>query len=187
VWDGHEVIFFVSGFDPDGKPSPVRFARAAAYDPAKNTWRRIAPLPDAGLRFASSAVWDGREVLLAAAGANARSTFAYTPATNHWRRLASLPSARVGATALWAGTRLFLWGGQNLSSSANVRDGLSYDPRTNRWTPLPAAPLHTRSVPTVAWTGHALIVWGGEIGTPLGTHIAPKFPRDGASFTPAAP
>ena len=29
MWDGHEVVFFVSGFDPDGKPWPARFARAA--------------------------------------------------------------------------------------------------------------------------------------------------------------
>jgi hypothetical protein len=187
AWTGHELILFVSGFDPEGKPWPARFARAAAYDPAKNAWRRIAPLPDAGLRFASSTVWDGRELLVAGAGANARLAFAYTPSTNHWRRLASLPSARVGATAVWAGTRLLLWGGQNLNSTSSLRVGVAYDPRANRWTSLPAAPLRPRSVPTVAWTGHALIVWGGEIGTPLGTHIAPKFPRNGASFTPVAP
>jgi hypothetical protein len=88
---------------------------------------------------------------------------------------------------LWAGTRLFLWGGQNLSSSTNLRDGVAYDPKANRWTSLPAAPLRTRSVPTLAWTGHALIVWGGEIGTPFGARVAPKFPRDGAFFTPATP
>ena len=187
VWNGHEVIFFVSGFDPDGKPWPARLARAASYDPAKNTWRRIAPLPDTALRFAGSAVWDGHQVLVVAAGARARSTFAYTPTTNHWRRVASLPSARIGATAVWTGTRLLLWGGQNFNSTAYLRNGVAYDPRANRWTTLPAAPLQTRAVPTVAWTGHALIVWGGEIGTPAGTNIAPTFPRDGASFTPATP
>jgi hypothetical protein len=185
AWNGRELFLFVSGFDPDGKASPARLARAAAYNPTKNTWRRVAPLPDVSLRFAGSAVWDGHEILVVAAGASSRSAFAYTPATNHWRQLAALPSGRVGATAVWTGERLLLWGGQNASASANLRDGVAYDPGTNRWTALPAAPLRTRAVPTVAWTGHSLIVWGGEIGTPLGTHIAPKFPRDGASFTPA--
>jgi hypothetical protein len=187
AWTGHELILFVSSFGPDGKPWPARFARAAAYDPAKNTWRSIAPLPNTGLSFASNAVWDGHEILVAAAGPSARLAFAYTPSTNHWRRLASLPSTRVGATAVWAGTRLLLWGGQKVGASANLRDGVAYDPRTNRWATLPTAPLRTRGVPTVAWTGQALIVWGGEIGTPPGTHIAPKFPRDGASFTPTTP
>jgi hypothetical protein len=185
VWNGREVIFFVSGFDPDGKPWPRRFARAAAYNPAKNTWRRLAALPVGGLRLADSAVWDGHEVLVAAAGASSRAAFAYAPATNRWRRLASLPAGRVGATAVWTGTRLFLWGGQNASASANLRDGLAYDPRVDRWSSLAAAPLRSRSDPTVAWTGRALVVWGGEIGTPPGTHLAPTFPRDGASFAPA--
>jgi hypothetical protein len=182
--NGRELFLFVSGFDPDGKASPARLARAAAYNPTKNTWRRVAPLPDVSLRFAGGAVWDGHEILVVAAGASSRSAFAYTPATNHWRRLASLPSGRVGARVVWTGSRLLLWGGQNAGASANLRDGVAYDPRADRWTTLPAAPLRTRAVPTVAWTGHALIVWGGEIGTPAGTHIAPTFPRDGAVFTP---
>ena len=185
VWNGRELLIFVSGFDPEGKPWPARFARAAAYDPSKNTWRRIAALPVAGPRLAGSAVWDGREVLVAAAGARARSAFAFAPATNRWRRLAPLPAGRVGATAVWTGTRLFLWGGQNASASANLPGGLAYDPRVNSWTSLRAAPLRARTDAIVAWTGKGLVVWGGEIGTPAGTRIAPTFPRDGAIFTPA--
>jgi hypothetical protein len=98
-----------------------------------------------------------------------------------------MPSARIGSTAVWAGARLLLWGGQNLGARTYLRDGLAYDPLTNRWSSLPAAPLGVRSSPVVAWTGHALILWGGEIGTPLGTSTPPKFPRDGAAFIPATP
>jgi len=185
VWNGHELMLFVSSFGPDGKRWPARLARAAAYRPLTNTWRRIAPLPVTGLRFTGTAVWDGREVVVVASGANARSAFAYNPATNHWRRLASMPSARIGPTAVWTGTRLLLWGGQNLGATRYLRDGLAYDPLTNRWSSLPAAPLGLRSSPVVAWTGHALIVWGGEVGTPLGTTTPPRFPRDGAVFTPS--
>jgi hypothetical protein len=186
AWTGRELILIVSGFDPDGKPSPARFARAAAYDPAKNTWRRIARLPVAGPRFAGRAVWSGRELLVVGAGARARSAFAYNPATNHWRRFAALPAGRVGATAVWTGRRLLLWGGEKPEASAELRDGLAYDPRINRWSSLPAAPLRPRAGAIVAWTGHALIVWGGEIGTPVGSNAPPAFPRDGAVFTPAA-
>ena len=136
AWNGRELLLFVSGYDPEGKRWPARFARAAAYNPATNTWRRLAPLPNTSLRFASSAVWDGREVLVPAVGAGSRLTYAYTPATNKWRLRAPLPSGRVGATAVWTGTRLVLWGGSR-DGLVNLGNGVAYDPHTNRWTSFP--------------------------------------------------
>ena len=63
AWTGHELVLLVSGIDPgSGKPWPARFARAAAYDPATDAWRRIAQPPTADARFGGTAVWDGREV-----------------------------------------------------------------------------------------------------------------------------
>jgi hypothetical protein len=187
TWTGRELILFVSGFDPDGHRWPARFARAAAYNPLTNTWRRLAPLPAAGLRWAGNAAWDGHEVLVAGAGANARLALAFNPRTNRWRRLASLPAGRIRASAAWTGTQLVFWGGQTPEGSRDLRDGVAYNPRTDRWSSLPYAPFRARGGSLVAWTGHALIVWGGEIGTPAGTNTAPEFPRDGAVFTPAAP
>jgi N-acetylneuraminic acid mutarotase len=184
AWNGHELLLFVSGDDPEGKPWPARFARGAAYNPATNSWRRLAPLPNTGPRFASSAVWDGHEVLVPAVGAGARLTYAYSPATDKWRLLAPLPSGRVGSTAVWTGTRLVLWGGSGAGGLVTLRDGVAYNPHTNSWASVPAAPLRARSNPAVAWTGQELIVWGGVIGTPGGTRLAPRFPRDGAAFTP---
>lgn len=186
AWTGSELILVVSGFGADGKAQPARLARAAAYDPVKNSWRRIAPIPGTGLRFGGTAVWDGHEVLVTGTGAAAKSAFAYNPATNRWRRLASLPSARAGAAAVWTGRQLLLWGGQRPNASSILRSGLAYEVGTDRWSTVPAAPLRARSGSTVVWTGKALIVWGGEIGTPAGTSKAPIFPRDGASFTPEA-
>ena len=60
AWTGRELIIFVSGLDPDGKPYPARLARAAAYNPKTDTWRRTRPLP--ALRQGATGVWDGREV-----------------------------------------------------------------------------------------------------------------------------
>src|SRR5207244_3734221 len=45
AWTGRELVILVGGFDPDGKPWPQRLARAAAYNPATNTWRRLTSLP----------------------------------------------------------------------------------------------------------------------------------------------
>jgi len=176
AWTGRELVLFVSGVNPaTGKPWPARLARAAAYNPATNTWRRIAPLP--APRGGASAVWDGREILVVGGAAGrtaARAGFAYDPATNRWRRLAPMESGRIGAAAVWTGSRLLLWGGTTRPGGTAVpRHGLAYDPRTNGWSPLPQAPLVGRQQPTAVWTGRSLITWGGGTRT------------DGAAFTPA--
>jgi hypothetical protein len=180
AWTGHELVLFSDGFNPgSAKPYPASFARAAAYNPATDTWRRISSLPQYG--YGGTAAWDGSEVLVVGAGAHSRSAFAYDPATNRYRRLARMPFGLQGAAAFWTGHRLLVWGG---GESAR---GLVYDPQTDRWSALPAAPLQGFGQ-TVAWTGHDLIVWGGVIGTPVGTSHPERYPKylsDGAAFTPA--
>jgi hypothetical protein len=154
AWTGRELLVVVGRLDPDGKPWPARLARAAAYDPKTNTWRRIAPIPSD--RNDAGAVWDGRELLVI--GGAARTGFAYNPATNRWRRLPPLPRGRVSPVAVWTGTRVLLWEGS----------AFAYDPKANSWTTLPRAPLTARLPPTAVWTGHSLLLWRGE----------------GAAFTP---
>ncbi len=195
AWTGRELVLFVSGINPaDGKPWPARLARAAAYNPVTDTWRRIAPLP--AVRTDASAVWDGREVLIvggtgAPRGGNppaaATVGFAYNPGTNRWRRLPRMDAGRAGAAAVWTGKRLLIWGGTTGAPSSvklvTPNQGLAYDPKANRWSPLPRAPLKGRLDPTAAWTGHAMIVWGGHRpAIPQGRVFA-----DGARFTPATP
>ena len=156
AWTGRELILFVSGRNPDGRLWPARLARGAAYNPATDTWRRIAPLT--APRKGASAVWDGRELLVV--GGPTTASFAYNPATNRWRRLASMPFSRVGAASIWTGKRLLLWGGQT-GRGASARGGLAYDPKTGRWSRLPTAPLRGRDGSAVVWTGSRLLVWGG--------------------------
>ncbi len=160
AWTGRELVLFVSGYSPDGKPYPASAARAAAYDPAADTWRRVARLPDSGLRFPGTATWDGREVLVVGTGVRARSAFAYDPGTNRRRRLSSLPFGLQGAKAFWTGHRLLVWGG------AESTRALAYDPQADRWSTLPAPPL-LGSGQAVAWTGLELIVWSSVEGAEL--------------------
>lgn len=189
AWTGRELVLFVSGFDPDGKAYPARFARAAAYNPTMNTWRRIAPLPVSGMRyrFYGTAVWDGREILVTGTGPKSQSAFAYNPRTNRWRSLAPLPASRVGGAAVWTGKQLFVWGGQSSlgATASSLGDGVVYDPKADRWSTISRAPLRSRNGPAVQWTGHELIVWGGVIEMPVGTSTPAKYVRDGAAFTPA--
>ena len=199
AWTGHELVVLVGGLDPDGKPWPAPLARAAAYDPRTNTWRRIPPLPEP--RDGAKAVWDGQEVLVVGGAAPAltgrrpspaRFGFAYNPVTNRWRRLP--PAAgRTGAAAVWTGKRLLVWGGRaNPGGSASavlpVR-GLAYDPGRNSWSALPRAPLSGRVGPAAVWTGRALIVWGGQTDEcgPGATACKLTLFADGAAFTPTTP
>ena len=197
AWTGTEVIVFVSGLDPDGNPYPARLARAAAYNPTTDTWRRIAPLP--APREDATAVWDGSEVLVVGGAARtkhvtvgpwplARVGLAYNPAKNRWRKLPPMASGRMDFASVWTGKELLVWGGRTTLgfSPQSPPTGLAYKPTTNRWSSLPQAPLLGRLGPTAVWTGQAMIVWGGwKLKKPEGS--GSRSFSDGAAFTPARP
>jgi N-acetylneuraminic acid mutarotase len=195
AWTGRELILLVGDTDPDGKPWPARLARAAAYDPSSNTWRRLPRIPEP--RNGATAVWDGRELLVVGGTAPgpagkpaplATTGFAFDPSANRWRRLPPMESGRVEAASAWTGRKLLLWGGSAASPGsakpAIPPHGLVYDPRANRWEPLPPAPLLGRLDPAAVWTGRQLLLWGGSIPkSPPGSGT--RFFADGAAFTPA--
>ena len=181
TWTGRELIMIVSGVDPDGKPITGGAARAAAYNPVTDTWRQIAAPPAPR----TLAVWDGHEILLVGGGAGdgaaATVGYSYDPSSNRWRSFPAMPVGRAQAVAAWTGRQLFLFGDETLADAL-----LAFDPMRNRWSSLPKAPLRERATPAAVWTGRELIVWGGVIGTPAGTSIAPEHPVDGAAFDPAS-
>jgi hypothetical protein len=105
AWTGRELLVFVGDRTPDGDtPWPARLARAAAYDPATNRWRRIARMPEE--RPGASVAWDGRELLVVggragrARGPLRADGFAFDPASNRWRRLAAMPAGREGSATV---------------------------------------------------------------------------------------
>lgn len=178
AWTGRELIVLAGGDNPaTGKPWPAQLGSAAAYDPATDTWRRIAPLPEP--RTGALAVWDGRE-LLVVGGRGALHGFAYDPRANRWRPLPRMELGRTAAAAVWTGRRLLVWGGQTAYGTPSLpAHGLAYDPQADRWSPLPPAPVQGRSDPAAVWTGRELVVWGGGASYP-------PF-ADGAAFRPARP
>jgi hypothetical protein len=183
AWTGRELIILVSGLDPDGKEYPTSFARAAAYNPATDTWHRIARPPVSG----GTAVWGGRELLVIGGGATGRSALAYDPAANRWQRLTPLPSRRSAAATVWTGSQLLLWGGSETAGAGTPvmpSRGLAFSRQADRWSVLPRAPLTGRLDPAAVWSGRAMIVWGGSRPKrPLGTGT--EFLAGGAAFTPA--
>jgi N-acetylneuraminic acid mutarotase len=97
------------------------------------------------------------------------------------QRPGSVPVACKGATAVWTGSEMIVWGG-TYGSFGNVtylNDGGRYNPVANVWTTLPTsgAPA-ARAGHTAVWTGTELIVWGGASNT--------TFYADGGRYNPTA-
>ncbi len=89
VWTGTElVVWGGSRTTEPGITEPL--ADGAAYDPASDTWRMLAPSPLAG-RSGAGVVWTGAEILVLATQSGGvlptRDGAAYDPATDTWRVL----------------------------------------------------------------------------------------------------
>lgn len=170
VWGG-------VGYSPMGM-GPFKFLKnGGSLVPATGAWTSLAngsPSPRSG----HSIIWTGTEMIVWGGTIGTSSTsgdpaFAdgsrFHPATGIWTPLPSLnaPSSRWGHSAVWTGTEMIIWGGQNVSSSgmpsAEVYNtGARYNPSTNTWTPTAtlSAPS-ARSAHAAVWTGSEMLVWGG--------------------------
>ena len=157
VWTGSKMIVWggrnLSGLLNDG----------GVYDPAANTWTALPTLNAPEARMSAAAVWTGTSLYVwggqGESGELATgSELAFSggvPTT--WTALptANAPAARTGHTAVWAGDRMVIWGGQ--SSSVPLADGAAYCPGCGGWTAV-----STENAP-VARTGHVAVWSGGEM------------------------
>jgi len=175
AWTGKELVV-AGGHDFFRK---TVFRDAAAYNPSTGTWRKLPQMPRA--LTGGPALWDGKEILFLSSSSSARG-LAYNPARNSWRLLPAMPLPRFGFAAVWTGHRVLVWGGLAGSNPtwAPPAHGEAYNPAASQWTDLPASPLHGRGFPSAVWTGHQMIVWGGNI--PQAT--TDTFFTDGAAYTP---
>lgn len=167
VWTGARMIVF-GGLNSTGL---LKLSDSGgAYDPVADAW---TALPSAGLaeprRFAT-AVWTGTEMIvwgglgdtveLATGG---RLVCDGNGIPTSWAAMSAVgaPSARTGHSAVWTGSKLIIWGGQN--GGANLNDGAIYDPGTDTWTTLPATGAPSaRSYHVAVWSGSEMLVFSGE-------------------------
>jgi N-acetylneuraminic acid mutarotase len=178
VWTGTEMIVWGDAGATGGR-----------YDPVNDSWQPTGSgsgVPST--RWSHTAVWTGSGMIVwggfaPGGGSSRRTGGVYDPATDTWRetRIAeATPSARGRHTAVWAGNRMIVWGGEkDIGSSVVFRNGGSYDPVSDTWSSLslvnaPAA----RSRHKAVWTGSRLIVWGGFNGRQ-------KYFASGGRYNPA--
>jgi N-acetylneuraminic acid mutarotase len=88
----------------------------------------------------------------------------YNPTTDTWAITSNAPFARTDHTAVWTGSEMIVWGGDDYSGFLNT--GERYNPSTDSWRAMTTtnAPA-PRYKHTAVWTGNEMIVWGGNDGT----------------------
>jgi N-acetylneuraminic acid mutarotase len=186
AWTGREMIVW-------GGSRPARSGRArvlsdgAAYDPARDAWRRIASVPlrsapvrllGRGAEVGLDAVWTGTSMLVW----NGFVGAAYAPRGDRWTLLPPPPPRlrhwKPTDSAVWTGRRLIVFGGTASHTSGDfIADSAAYDPARARWSMLPPAPLAGRDRHAAVWTGDAMLVWGGCCR-------GSRHHRDGALYRP---
>jgi hypothetical protein len=156
VWSGRELILWGGTTTPAGNSGGR--GDGAAYNPATNSWRRLAQSPlSAGI---TSGLWNGSEVLYGPTrSGNANGMFAsttaatYDPSTDTWRRL----DLRIGHPGFLSG-----WDGQHLLLFAKG-GGIAVDLRTGSHSEI----AQDQDVPTsgaIVSTGtHVLLLGDGKL------------------------
>lgn len=162
VWTGSKMVVWgginLSGLLADG----------ALYDPAVNQWSalNVPGAPEA--RMDATAVWTGdRMIVWGGTGESGElDTGGELLFTNglpvQWlaTSLSNAPAARIGHTAVWAGDRMIIWGGQ--SGGTPLNDGGTLCPACNEWkgVSITNAPA-PRYDHAVVWTGTEMLIAGG--------------------------
>lgn len=92
------------------------------------------------------------------------------------------PVGRRNHTAVWTGSRMFVWGGYN---GADTNTGGLYDPVANTW--LTASTVNapsSGSYATSVWTGSVAVIWGGTGG--IDVRLGGRYDPSLNSWTPTS-
>lgn len=130
------------------------------WDDLPPGWTQLTPPP---FRRAYRGL-DRRGVAVLGGSTNYEEDFhgdgaAFDPAVRIWRETSAAPlTARALADAVWTGSEIIIWGGQDGSGALN--DGAAYKPVARTWRRLAAPPTDLSSAALTVWTGQELVVWG---------------------------
>jgi N-acetylneuraminic acid mutarotase len=141
-------------------------AVASVFNPTLSTWTTYSD-PLLVLRLYPSTVMNGSKAIIfggvgtAGTGIGAicdtsNGTWTYTSTTN-------APSERNYHVAVWTGSKMVIWGGNDNNSTVNT--GAVYDPSGDTWSTMTTTSAPSARVgATGVWSGTYAIVWGGNTG-----------------------
>ncbi|NNC78179.1 MAG: hypothetical protein HKN77_09475 [Woeseiaceae bacterium] len=178
IWTDNEMLVW-GGFG--GAPTFVLRGDGAGYAPATDSWSAISIVGAPTPRSAHSAVWTDNEMIVwggyactGCANGQLATGGRYDPATDSWAPVSLLnaPDARANHTAVWTGSHMIVWGGENEDANASLTQlntGGMYDPAADTWSTISvvSAPLPARCHSAV-WTGNVMLIFGGQNNNNLG-------------------
>ncbi len=171
VWTGSEMIVW-GGVNYSGSGgTQVALHDGARYNRTTNSWTAMSATGAPAVRSGHTALWTGTELVVwGGAYYNGVSVIAlndgarYAPAADTWTAVSTTgaPSARQNHKAVWTGSEMIIWGGEEPAGNY-LNDGGRYHPADNSWTTVTTigAPAVARYEHTAVWTGSEMIVWGG--------------------------
>jgi N-acetylneuraminic acid mutarotase len=178
----NDKIYAFGGFTlPDGPAAWLPTDKAWEYDPAKDEWKELAPMPTK--RGAASATAAGGK-LYVTGGANSLTGVTengihparphnvmgtveeYDPATNTWRTRRSLLLPRNHHVTAGVGDKVYAIGGRVgsafISGTSNNIDLVEmYDPAADLWVSRARMPTARSAMGFGIWNNH-IITLGGE-------------------------
>jgi N-acetylneuraminic acid mutarotase len=162
-------IVVAGGFTFDGLNS----VRADAYDPARDSWRRLPDLP-ISLDHAAAAARRGSAYVIGGYLADrSPSTFVFRLESEGWRALPPLPEGRAAAAAAaTADGRLYVVGG--VAPDGLARRMLVLDLRTLRWSSAPG-PTPRQHLAATAAAGRIYAIAGRTAGLDTNTRLVEVF------------
>jgi hypothetical protein len=175
AWTGRELFVTNGDFEscagPGGVPA-MCWPHAGLYDPSTNTWSSTKlPKQMYGLDL-QSAVWTGRDVLIAGTAHNGLKVAAYNPATDLWRMITpQLPARHYPSAVAMVATRdrVLLWSLWTGARSVTVQgpassgmDVLALD-RSGRWSTITGAWPQQRTVSSPVYANGTILIPPGSI------------------------
>lgn len=176
VWTGSKWLIW-GGMVNGGDTANV--SDGAMFDPALNTWTKMATTGAPSTRREFVVVWTGSQAIYQGGfgGSALRNGARFDPVSNTWTSMTDEPRVpRTRHTAIWTGSRMIIFGGLHQDGS-HWTHGNAYDPVTDKWQAIsdngvPAGRCDHAAV----WTGSEMLIFGGRNSAYLAT---------GARYNPA--
>jgi N-acetylneuraminic acid mutarotase len=165
VWTGSEMIVW------GGIHINLAMNTGGRYNPSINSWTPTSTNNAPFARFSHTAVWTGSEMIIWGGEINISPFFVntggrYNPSMDSWTatNTTNAPDGRNFHTAVWTGSEMIVWGGNNFGVYFNT--GGKYNPGTDSWTGTSTTDApNARAGHTAVWTGSEMITWGGSDGS----------------------
>ena len=163
VWTGSEMIVW------GGWSGSSDLSDGGRYNPEADSWIPLSSIGVAAAREYHTAIWTGTEMVVWGGCYHSGGYVyylsnggRYNPTADSWTTLpvTGAPTARTYHTAVWTGSEMIVWGGNNGGSFFNT--GGRYNPAGNSWAGMPSAGApDARYLHTAVWTGSEMILFGG--------------------------